>query len=248
VLSEKNTNPNSANDTGDAAGQQQRGSGQPSRETPIAGSEIHQPETNTKCCNTKDKNKHWLEYATGLFAFIAAIGAIGAAIFGGVQAWVTRDTEKRQLRAYIGINTSVAMHVDNEKLTFAVDNFGQTPANRMRVFSNWEFLPVSKGLPPDFNFSDQGRCPDQNVMDSYSPIFPKTYITHQRLHCAGEFDKLQRAQRKEFDAFLFGHIEYVDMFNKKRRTDFCFLYLWTGAHLCDRHNEIDPPKVKRRYK
>jgi hypothetical protein len=51
---------------------------------------------------------------------------------------------------------------------------------------------------------------------------------------------LQRAERQELTAFLYGHIEYSDVFDKKRHTNFCYLWLPGGSALCERYNEIDP--------
>ena len=54
-----------------------------------------------------------------------------------------------------------------------------------------------------------------------------------------------KAERKELSAWLYGHIDYLDVFDEPHVTTFCALY-WPFEStnvLCDRHNEIDPQAV-----
>jgi hypothetical protein len=131
------------------------------------------------------------------------------------------------------------MKPDHIELT--MDNFGQTPANHVKFFSNWEFLRIEQQLPKDFSFPEKKGCEEsQNVMLGDGPIFPKNALPARRLHCPDEINNLRRAARREINGFYYGHIEYEDIFGKQRRTNFCFLYISGGSTLCDRYNEIDP--------
>jgi len=65
--------------------------------------------------------KHWFVRFRFLevFTFIAA----AAAVFTGRQAWVAKDTETRQLRAYVLVDES-AINIDaDNKLTIKVQAF-----------------------------------------------------------------------------------------------------------------------------
>ncbi len=82
--------------------------------------------------------KHWLDYATAFLVLLAAATGIAAAGFSAWQAWIARDNEHRQLRAYLHpvIDEDEGDKVDLEKnpmeWTFSIKNFGQTPACHVR--------------------------------------------------------------------------------------------------------------------
>jgi len=99
-----------------------------------SGSEAHQPRTSAKA-----EPKHWLEYAIFLFVIATAI-ATGFAAYYTRQQWLTaEDTEKRSLRAYIAISTTIPIKMDSEKIVITMDNFGQTPAKDVVSFSKLDF-------------------------------------------------------------------------------------------------------------
>jgi hypothetical protein len=249
VLSEPNTNQNPTDDAGNPANHQQTGAAQPNSETADSGSEIHAPKAYDKRHKAEDAKKHWLEYATASFALIAAIGAITAAIFAGYQGWIARDTEIQQLRAYIAISMATRMNIDTEKTQFTLDNFGQTPAKNVRIVGQWEFVPYGEALPADFAFIVKGpHCGPagppggHRVKAGIQTIFPKNPGTVTNFHCPGVLSNLQRADRGELNAFLYGNIDYFDVFNYPRRSNYCLIWLSTlhASLFCDRHNEIDP--------
>src|SRR5208282_2033223 len=93
--------PNPAETAATAPHEKQDRTASPSHKSTLPSDEKHHPEPAKRDSMAQKGDKHWLEYATGLFAFIAASGAILAAIFGGWQASVSSDTERRQLRAYV---------------------------------------------------------------------------------------------------------------------------------------------------
>ncbi len=142
-----NTKPNTPSNRRHAPGhKQERPPNPPPQAVSAAGKPAH-PETGDKRAETERGKKHWLEYATAIFALIAAIGGIAAATFSGYQGWVARDTEKRQLRAYVVVNTAGA--IITKELVLRVDveikNSGQTPAYdgeaRTRI------VPIQSGDP-----------------------------------------------------------------------------------------------------
>jgi hypothetical protein len=63
-----------------------------------------------------------------------------AANYTRKQWLAAEDTERRTLRAYLAL-TGPNLKVDNTKVEFSIDNFGQTPAKNVRVWGNWEFVP-----------------------------------------------------------------------------------------------------------
>ena len=59
--------------------------GAPNVEASAPPSKHHQRGTNGNGANTDQDRKHWLEYATAAFAFVAALGSISAVIVGDWQ-------------------------------------------------------------------------------------------------------------------------------------------------------------------
>src|SRR3954451_10924793 len=95
--------PNATQDTSNRAEPEKNEAVNPRSQSSRSGREIHAPQANAISNNPTKEEKHWLEYATAACASIAAIGAIAAAIFTAMQAWIANDSEKRQLRAYVGM-------------------------------------------------------------------------------------------------------------------------------------------------
>jgi hypothetical protein len=173
-----------------------------------------------------------------LLTWISASAAAGFTLYLAV---IAKDTEVRQLRAYVDISSSPPIHLTNDRIEFRFDNFGQTPASHIKIFTSWEFAPANENLPKDFKFPDKLECPEaHNVILGDSTLFPKNSLRWQRLHCPGDLEKIMQAQRSELSAFFYGHIDYVDVFRKSRRTNFCYFLTADGAYHCDRNNELDP--------
>jgi hypothetical protein len=194
----------------------------------------------------KTEPKHWLEYAIFVFV-VATAAATGAAACYTRQQWLTAlDQEKRSLRAYVAVSTTDPIKIDSQKMTITVDNFGQTPAKDITMFSSWEFMPFGEPLPSDFGFPEKPGCSAPTGQDKVKPgigiLMPKNPLAGTHNHCPDELAYLLQAERKELNAFYYGHIEYSDIFNERHHTTFCFLY-WPFEQrsiVCDRHNEIDP--------
>jgi hypothetical protein len=188
------------------------------------------------------KTRHtWLEKSAVAIAVLAFLAAAG-------QGWIARDTEKRQLRAYLAISSTNSVTYTPQKMDILIDNFGLTPAKNVRVFSSWEFLPFGQVLPNDFTFADKPGCGvmanQKNMQPGVSLIMPKNAIPASHDYCPDEYANLLKAERKELNAWLYGEIDYLDVFDEPHKTTFCGLY-WPFEAVninCDRHNEIDPKK------
>jgi hypothetical protein len=246
VVSDNDTGPNTANNTGSGPEDEKKSAETPSAESAGSRPEIHEPKTDANRDEPGNGDKHWLDYATGVFAFIAAIGAILAAIFSGWQAWIASDTERRQLRAYVSFSTTNPIKMTSSEVTMVIDNFGETPAKDVQIWSSWEFVPFGQDLPADFQFLVKPPCGgtavDQKMLPGPITIFPKNSYSTYGFHCPFDLVDLTRAERNEVSAFTYGFISYFDVFDEKHRTNFC--YLWypaiKKALFCNRHNEVDP--------
>jgi len=199
-----------------------------------------------------ERNLGWWRNPPDRFAALVAIFTAGL-FFVTLRLWLaTTDlvngadiNAKQQLRAYVFFDAT-RVEISDTELTMYVDNFGQTPATDVAIFSSWEFVKYGEDLPDNFQFLVKPPCgnspPNQKMLPGPLTIFPKdTYPSHY-FNCPAEIFDVSRARNKQLNAFMYGFIRYMDIFNEPHRTNFCFLYVpTTGTSLfCNRHNELDP--------
>jgi hypothetical protein len=173
----------------------------------------------------------YLAWFNGLLVLVTG-GLIGV---GVLTIWKMRDTEERQLRAYVFAEIEKAQRNANGAWKFGViyRNSGQTPAYD---FSAWLQADVFNEPAGEENFVlKPGGAPF-----SVAPLPPGQFVTSE-----GAFDVLMaeygeiRAGRKGF--YVFGELTFIDAFKTKRRVRFRFVNnLQTGPGrmlYADRGNE-----------
>jgi hypothetical protein len=190
---------------------------------------------------------------------LGTLMAASCAAYYTRQQWLTAtDNEKRSLRAYI-ILTDVGIFCPDcgdtalipqalpeirNSIRLRIENNGQTPAYNVSSVTNWTAVPdVSPDarLPERYSFPDPKPPSDHFVStsdigrdkhtDSVGPI-PDDQIAVFR-----------NAGAKRSTLFIYGHIDYCDIFNEPHSTAFCFKYFQNAGSLpiCDRYNgEIAP--------
>jgi hypothetical protein len=208
----------------------------------------------------------WTNVSVGLLAFGAAItvAVIAAgAYMTGVQALeeahkqtvealrlakaaedqiaVAKDSEERQLRAYVAVNALVAGEKYPKTIQATVQNGGQTPAYAVNFHLNWQPVPVYEDLSPGFDFPDQGDAAPGSLAilnGAGSKEVPFTFDVGS----AAFLKVIERAN----DLIFYGHIDYDDIFGMGWRTETCWRYSAKrdeGDHvthtfsLCRQHNQ-----------
>jgi hypothetical protein len=183
------------------------------------------------------KNRDLLD--TGIFvaSVVAAVAAVCAAFFTGRQAWIARDTEERQLRAYLYIDhTSIA---ESEPGKFGTDllirSAGVTPAYKLELSATLEIGPYLlndtkldsfiQSATQTFDYAViYGDKPiQQNIVRQFSPEAIKLL--------AGDSQRL----------YLHGRVAYLDIFDAARHYDFCFVFhpkrdLQGSERGCEKYN------------
>ena len=157
------------------------------------------------------------------------ISAIGTGLLVWTL-WETRQTSRRELRAYLSIEPFGVNEAENglSRVPFEMINNGQTPAYDLRLCG--DFLIV-EGDPKEFNPYTSGRLSDKTADTdhtlgantkrfSYAYINSETYRPH-----------LDKIARKEAAIIHYGYVNYTDIFKKSHRTSFAF-YHW-GDELSD---------------
>lgn len=169
-------------------------------------------------------------------------------VWATIKLWRgAEDTAKRQLRAYISVESGMNWRQDQRRKTVfefrpVVENNGQTPANKVRIISMIEVrAPI---VPPDFDFD----IPDTFVgaLGSVTTIGAGKTKIHSRILPA----KLTRAELKEIAKgskcfHVWGVVRYDDIFDQPHTTNFSFL-IFVGRkrsqpiwHSTERHNDAD---------
>jgi hypothetical protein len=169
--------------------------------------------------------KDWLDYVVAFFAFVASLGAIAAALVASYQGWVARDTEKRQLRAYVFLESirTAGMSEDSARdlsATIVFKNFGQTPAYNVRHTSSLKFADY----PPPMTVFDYDATKRPIPVDTLGPQGGARNVvrsTETDLMSGSERKQLMKAQTKAI--YVFGTISYEDAFGVKRCTSYRFM-------------------------
>lgn len=170
----------------------------------------------------------------------------------------SKDTERRQLRAYVGIDSKTVelkcgscvptalrrdtkAFYDDDFVGIGIHNFGQTPAHELTSRSNWKEMPFGAELPKDFDY------PDNPPIESAYPMSKSTLNPTESAIAGNQFGAetvaiIIRAREHQASMYIYGHIDYKDVFDKPRTTPFCFRYApdtTDEAHrfpLCPEHN------------
>lgn len=164
----------------------------------------------------------WGGLATWLSPFIAGLAvyfAYSQAEEIRNQTAVTRDTEHRQLRAYVGL---IPLDGTPENIgRFAIKNYGSTPARNIQVFGDTRVL--------------QGPLPEPKLLElvdganSKSPfsqvVFPQDQVPFEfGPDSKIETIKVQWGGNATMGLYTFGKISYDDVFGKEHKTSFCIFY------------------------
>jgi hypothetical protein len=190
--------------------QKEAGPSHPNYEPAPSGGEIHQPKARTKTCKAKDTDKHWLDYATGIFAFIAAIGAVAAAIFAS-------DTERRSLRAYVLANKAQIENFGIDRLisgTVELKNSGLTPSYRTRTYINIDAV----SFPRTVQFPKIKVGTAEIIISPGGE--PELTAKLEKLLSKEQIDKITAGDGA---IYLFGATTYFDAFSTLHCTRFRFL-------------------------
>lgn len=197
--------------------------------------------------------KHWLDYATVGLLLIAALGGIAAAA-GGIaaaifthqqvgiadqQVGVAKDTEKRQLRSYVGVSPGDAILQEGKPAVIEMSfrNFGQTPAHSVTLHASVQGLPYP--LPPSFIFQDYSS---KELLAEYLTVYPQSpYMASGEIPSMSSDQLRTLREGKAARIYAFGTVFYKDVFGDTHSTDFCYSVFFkedgeTAGEFCQRHN------------
>jgi hypothetical protein len=158
-----------------------------------------------------------------LFIVLAFFATTVASAFTGYQSYISRDTENRQLRAYVNISTIEfkAFRLGEPiSAEFKIRNFGQTPAYNVRHWASIWVQPYP--FPGHVPFApDNGSHPSAPLSPSddvkgvaiYDPVAGKPTILNQAA--------IDQFKSGTLAAYIVGTIAYDDVFGSHHVTRFC---------------------------
>jgi hypothetical protein len=167
------------------------------------------------------------------------------------------ETSKRQLRAYLGVDRfelkaagltdpdykpvdRVIGYVHRDFLEVTLRNFGQTPAYDVHVWVNWQPTPFGQTLPSGFSY------PDTGIGTRLGPMLSREVLnrdqTHTEMIAIFDLSPFILTQRKLTMLYLYGHIDYRDIYGNKWQATFCESWEpWSTVNVefvpCNNHNE-----------
>jgi hypothetical protein len=164
---------------------------------------------------------------------IIAFGTVVIAFFTLALWWSTSKLwragevhSERELRAYVSIVEIRLRDIGDHDVRIVINNGGATPARQVEGFLNWVWYKgENRRIPADYDFATKAAEGDDTifVLDAGAPpreiIFPfgdQAFTAEQMI---------QAARSNLVTIFFYGEIRYVDVFGKRRATEFCYLYV-----------------------
>jgi len=180
-----------------------------------------------------ENNSEWwmrvLTLALVGVGFLQLIAFIVQAIRLKETIGVMHDTGERQLRAYISITPGLVIEQDdanNIRFEFQpwIKNTGQTPAYEVKYSAR--SVISTYPLPDDFTFPvvGTGVYTSSSVLGSGEQLF--AVIAADSMYATAELAAIKAPGNRRI--WVYGTVEYTDVFEKKRSTKFCFFILWRG--------------------
>jgi hypothetical protein len=185
-----------------------------------------------------------LEVVAVMIAGLAALGAAAAAGFTAWQASISRDTEIRQLRAYLYVSHGPLLTLSpdtNIGAEIQIRHAGLTPAYKVRIAAVPEVGPyllnqTKLGDPVAMGGISK---PEYAILYGADPI--KYTVAAVFPWEAMQLLKNTNPAFGENRLYLHGVIRYLDIFEIERRYEFCFAFhpdrdTAGSEHGCEQHN------------
>jgi hypothetical protein len=211
------------------------------------------PDTGHHQPNPHHRKHTWVEKIAVAFAALA----FGASAW---QGYVARDTESRQLRAYLGVDhievvcckiideQRRAGFVTANSIKIFVKNSGQTPASDVRVRALYAEYPYDDPFPQNINFTAPQSSGPPGIFPFIEASFYMLAGQVRFFNSPAEPIATMRIQERLSYGVIYGHVEFTDAFNARRIVNFCRIYRITTVAddefgECPQHNGEEPPSL-----
>ena len=171
----------------------------------------------------------WFDSPIDIFTGALVVVTIGLIATGYCTIRTMQETERRQLRAYVGIvqieieaphmphaafeipNPAPAGFVHEDFVNVTVKNYGQTLASEVLVWMNWLPGPFGSQIADEFQYPDN------------DPLNTAAHASRAVVNI-NALAPFRRAARRETTLHFYGHVDYTDIYERRHRRDFCFIY------------------------
>jgi len=149
---------------------------------------------------------------------------------GEKQRRLSEDTARRQLRAYVGIDGLEFELVGEAFVVLYIKNYAQTPSHDVTSYANVIGVPIVGGgnyakIPDRFDFAD--HLP-KGIEEERRRVVSKFILQPGQRHGSrvpltdAESVRNVEAKRTQNTIYVYGHIDYTDIYDRRWRHDFCF--------------------------
>jgi hypothetical protein len=200
--------------------------------------------TKYKSDKEKDHADRQIDSAWIRYGAIAAIAYTGITfvlmIVGGYQVYISRDTERRQLRAYVAVSDFGVLCCDvdiersgyQERKKFArivVKNGGITPASSVQVSVGTAEYQRGLPFPSNINYGAVATAGKITVTPNGEPIVtPASYYILQgsveTFQSLINVPQMLRTKNGLSNTVVFGTISYIDVFGQNNYIVFCRIW------------------------
>jgi type II secretory pathway pseudopilin PulG len=218
-------------------------------------------------CRESDGKRDYHWYFEMTIAVVGIAAAIGAAFFAGKLFYITKDQERRQLRAYIEVQAPYINCLDcnqpnyapppptpgsenKNTITIQIINGGQTPASDIQVHTNWWPTKFGVALPADFNWPDLDTSSSGNL----KPIVSVSTLGRDQqstiatpITTKNDIQIFSDVASHRGSAWVYGRVDYCDIFRRTHSKLFCFEFNavpYQQFTVCDRHTDDQDTRQK----
>jgi hypothetical protein len=179
-----------------------------------------------------------------VFTFLAALAA---AVFAARLAWIAKDTEERQLRAYLYVEHGSFGPVSAGTPIgpiISIRAAGVTPAYKLHLAATIEIgefpLPDASKLSDPFDRGGEGV-----TRASYPILYGNDGSISEPIRVKFSQRATDLLKVDHHRLYVFGAVKYLDIFSMERRYDFCFSFnadpdspiKSAGEDGCDKYNK-----------
>jgi hypothetical protein len=159
------------------------------------------------------------------------------------QLGVMQDTERRQLRAYVGLipkDVENMGDLERQKFTFVRKNYGTTPAYDLIITDfGQSIVPDGQSVP----FLQLQQPPE--ILRGNVTLFPGAELSMTVYHVTTPKEQVDRVMGSDTITFVYwGSVKYRDAFDRTHFTNFCWSYKRNATTekdvgWCGQHNDSD---------
>jgi hypothetical protein len=173
---------------------------------------------------------------------LLAIGTIALAVIAYFALRESQDTARRQLRAYMYLNTGPAFHVDGQgvlQVYSTVGNSGQTVALKVERFVGLEILPTEDSISDQMMFREPG-------IGILGPRAELTIVKNWRSGALAP-DQEPTIRASNLKIYVFGKILYDDIYGIPWEMRFCNVYFGSEGFLFPQATDANPKNTSFGY-